>query len=173
MLIMPMITMPVMITLTVMIATYHHGCLWFDHIYPPERGYGYVAASRFKSKNGVYLFGKVRRTDWLPARDTREAMQHDQIDRSEESASDYDSEEEEAMAIPRDYDDDDDDDSESSDPYEFDAEAMAEDFAAPRPICGIANRDAGYAEHKAYWDELRALRASPGYQITGTHIHKD
>ena len=38
-------------------ATYRHGRIWFDHIYPPERGYGYVAASRFKSKAGIYLFG--------------------------------------------------------------------------------------------------------------------
>ena len=27
--------------------TYVHGAIWFDHSYPPERGYGYVAASRF------------------------------------------------------------------------------------------------------------------------------
>ena len=43
-------------------ATYRHGCIWFDHTYPPERGYGYIAASRFRSKAGIYLFGKVRRT---------------------------------------------------------------------------------------------------------------
>ena len=85
-------------------ATYRHGCLWFDHCHPPERGYGYVGASRFKSKDGIYLFGKVRRTDWLPVRETAKAMEQDQVDRSEESMDEYDSEEEEAMVRPRDYD---------------------------------------------------------------------
>ena len=42
------------------------GCLFFDHCYPPERGYGYVAASRFRSKAGLFHFGRLRRTDWLP-----------------------------------------------------------------------------------------------------------
>ena len=42
------------------------GCVYFDHCYPPERGYGYVAASRFRSKDKIYHFGKIRRTDWLP-----------------------------------------------------------------------------------------------------------
>jgi len=42
------------------------GCLYFDHCYPPERGYGYVGASRFRTRAGVYHFGKLRRTDWLP-----------------------------------------------------------------------------------------------------------
>ena len=140
-------------------ATYRHGCIWFDHIYPPERGYGYVAASRFKSKAGIHLFGKVRRTDWLPVRETRKAMEQDQVDRSEESMSDYDSEEEEAMAIPRDYDEEyhDSISGESSDSYEFDAEAMAED----------------YARTDAYFAGLRALHQSPGYKPTGTPIRND
>ena len=30
------------------------------------RGYGYVAVSRFKRRGGVYLYGKLRRTDFLP-----------------------------------------------------------------------------------------------------------
>ena len=30
------------------------------------RGYGYVAASRFKKRSGCYLYGKLRRTDFLP-----------------------------------------------------------------------------------------------------------
>ena len=42
------------------------GCLYFDHSYPPERGYGYVGASRFRSLDGLNHFGKLRRTDWLP-----------------------------------------------------------------------------------------------------------
>ena len=30
------------------------------------RGYGYVACSRFKSRSGCYLYGKMRRSDFLP-----------------------------------------------------------------------------------------------------------
>ena len=85
-------------------ATYRHGAIWFDHCYPPDRGYGYVAASRFKTRAGVYLFGKVRRTDWLPVRDTNESMHHDQVDRSEESMSEYDSEDEWERARDEDCD---------------------------------------------------------------------
>ena len=42
------------------------GCLYFDHCYPPDRGYGYVGVSRFRSAEGVFHYGKLRRTDWLP-----------------------------------------------------------------------------------------------------------
>ena len=43
------------------------GALYFDHTYPPDCGYGYVAASRFRSAAGIYLYGRIRRTDFLPA----------------------------------------------------------------------------------------------------------
>ena len=44
-----------------------HGCIFMDNKWhPAARGYGYVAASRFKSRSGVYIFGKLRRTDFLP-----------------------------------------------------------------------------------------------------------
>ena len=35
----------------------------FDHCYPPDRGYGYVAASRLKSRDHQY--GSLRRADRL------------------------------------------------------------------------------------------------------------
>ena len=41
-------------------------CLYFDHRYPAERGYGYVGASRFMTKSGLFYYGCVRRSDWLP-----------------------------------------------------------------------------------------------------------
>ena len=44
----------------------HLGALYFDHCYPPDRGYGYVGASRFRTLGGLYLYGKIRRTDWVP-----------------------------------------------------------------------------------------------------------
>eukprot|EP00971_Amphidinium_carterae_P220551 4378443-Amphidinium_carterae.1 len=39
--------------------------LLFDRPYP-DRGYGYVGASRVRRREDVYLVNKVRRTDWLP-----------------------------------------------------------------------------------------------------------
>ena len=42
------------------------GCLFFDHSYPASRGYGYVGASRFRNKAGLFYFGCIRRSDWLP-----------------------------------------------------------------------------------------------------------
>ena len=42
------------------------GALYFDHSYPPERGYGYVGTSRFRRAEHIYHFGFIRRTDWLP-----------------------------------------------------------------------------------------------------------
>ena len=35
------------------------------------RGYGYVAVSRFKKRSGVYVYGKLRRTDFLPVGEDR------------------------------------------------------------------------------------------------------
>ena len=44
-----------------------HGCLFMDNKWhPAARGYGYVGVSRFRSREGVYIFGKLRRTDFLP-----------------------------------------------------------------------------------------------------------
>ena len=40
--------------------------LYFDHSHPPDRGYGYVGASRAKTKAGLYHYGRLRRSDWLP-----------------------------------------------------------------------------------------------------------
>ena len=57
--------------------------LWFDHTFPPDRGYGYVGASRVRIAIALFLMGKIRRTDWLPvgARDT------DQVSRGNSSKS--------------------------------------------------------------------------------------
>ena len=43
------------------------GCIYFDQKYHcAGRGYGYVAASRFRTRGGCYLYGHMRRTDFLP-----------------------------------------------------------------------------------------------------------
>ena len=59
------------------------GCLFFDHSYPAERGYGYVGASRFMTKPGLFYFGCVRRSDWLP----RSIQDGQQVGRSMDSQS--------------------------------------------------------------------------------------
>jgi len=71
-------------------ATLHAGCLFFDHKYPAERGYGYVGASRFKSKDGLFYFGRIRRSDWLP----RQVSEGQQEHRSFDSESEDDEERE-------------------------------------------------------------------------------
>ena len=43
-----------------------HGCLCFDNKKPAGRGYDYVGVICFPSRSGVYLYGKLRRTDFLP-----------------------------------------------------------------------------------------------------------
>ena len=53
-------------------ADMHHGCVYFDQLKrPAARGYGYVACSRFKSRGGCYVYGKLRRSDFLPVGDEK------------------------------------------------------------------------------------------------------
>ena len=58
-------------------ASLDQGCLYFDQTNcgkkHPGRGYGYVGASRFRSREGCYLYGRIRRTDFLPVGDERES----------------------------------------------------------------------------------------------------
>ena len=43
------------------------GCIYFDQKRRAAgRGYGYVAVSRFKTKEGCFLYGTLRQTDFLP-----------------------------------------------------------------------------------------------------------
>ncbi len=67
----------------------YHGCLYMDQMKRPAgRGYGYVGVSRFQSRAGCYLYGKLRRTDFLPVdpEDTEEVLErgYDSVD-SEDS----------------------------------------------------------------------------------------
>ena len=124
-----------------------------------------MAASRVKSRKGIYLFGKVRRTDWLPVRETKQAMQLDQVDRSEESMSDYDSEEEEVKATPRD---------DGGEDYVTDIEDSGSDYDYLwDDDAYVAGRQTAYLSHKAYWDEIRARTLEPGYHVTGTPFRID
>ena len=59
--------------------------LYFDHSYPPDRGYAYVGASRVRTANDCYHFGLIRRTDWLPVGGDEST---EQLQRSADSMSD-------------------------------------------------------------------------------------
>ena len=49
------------------------GCIYFDqHWHHAGRGYGYVAVSRFRTRAGCFLYGKLRRTDFLPVGEDKE-----------------------------------------------------------------------------------------------------
>ena len=49
------------------------GALYFNQRkFPAGRGYGYVGISRFRSRLGCYLYGKLRRTDFLPVGEDQE-----------------------------------------------------------------------------------------------------
>ena len=48
-------------------ASIDSGVLWFNNKrFAAVRGYAYVGVSRFRSKSGLFLFGKLRRSDFLP-----------------------------------------------------------------------------------------------------------
>jgi hypothetical protein len=66
-----------------------HGCVYFDQKFPAGRGYGYVAASRFKSRSGAYLYGRLRRTDFLPV---GEQLEDEVLQRGYDSVSSDDEE---------------------------------------------------------------------------------
>ena len=50
------------------------GCIYFDQKRRAAgRGYGYVAVSRFKSREGCFLYGKLRQTDFLPVGEEKDS----------------------------------------------------------------------------------------------------
>ena len=93
-------------------ASLEQGCIYFDQKWHPAgRGYGYVAVSRFKTRAGCHLYSRIRRTDFLPVGEEKEA---DVLERGYHSVStddedgrgleyafrDTDSERSEAEALP-------------------------------------------------------------------------
>jgi hypothetical protein len=48
-------------------ATLDQVVLYFDHMFPCDRGYAYVGASRVRNATGLWYFGRMRQSDWLPA----------------------------------------------------------------------------------------------------------
>ena len=61
------------------------GAVYFDqHWHAAQRGYGYVAVSRFRTQAGCHLYGKLRATDFLPVGPEQE---DEQLYRGPESES--------------------------------------------------------------------------------------
>ena len=107
------------------------GALYFDHCYPPERGYGYVGASRFRNADRIYHFGCIRRTDWLPV-----SMKQDDADEQTMRSAQSDSDDEYGPG-PRDSD------------TESDA-STASDYACPsdddhEARCAVLERMAAFS----------------------------
>ena len=67
----------------------HHGCIYFDQRMVAGRGLGYVAVSRFKYQSGCYLYGKLRRPDFLPV---GEPTADEVLEREEDSLESEDDE---------------------------------------------------------------------------------
>ena len=66
------------------------GCVYFDNIKRPAgRGYAYVAVSRFRTRGGCHLYGKLRRSDFLPV---GEEGEDEDVERGYDSKNSSDSE---------------------------------------------------------------------------------
>ena len=87
--------------------------LYFDLFRPASRGFAYVGSSRVRSHTGLFYFGKVRRSDWLPVGGTMADQQVTRGSDSEDTAesdrapseSDYEeSSDPDGLSIPSDVD---------------------------------------------------------------------
>ena len=59
-----------------------YAVLYFDLFKPAPRGFAYVGASRVRRSAGLFYFGKIRRSDWLPVNGD---PMHEQPDRGDDS----------------------------------------------------------------------------------------
>ena len=67
------------------------GCLYFElKKHYAGRGYAYVGCSRFKSRAGCHLYGKLRQSDFLPVGEDKEDEVWERgIDSMDENESEY------------------------------------------------------------------------------------
>ena len=67
------------------------GAVYFDqHRHAAQRGYGYVAVSRFRTQARCHLYGKLRATDFLPVGPEQEDEQlYRDVESETDSESDY------------------------------------------------------------------------------------
>ena len=68
-----------------------HGCVYFElKRHYAGRGYAYVAISRFRSRVGCHLYGKLRQSDFLPVGEDKEDEVWERgIDSMDEDESEY------------------------------------------------------------------------------------
>ena len=60
-----------------------YAVLYFDLFKPAPRGFAYVGASRVRTSAGLFYFGKIRRSDWLPVGGD---PMNEQVDRGADSS---------------------------------------------------------------------------------------
>ena len=90
-------------------ADMYHGCVYFNQKKrAAARGYGYVGVSRFKTRAGCFLYGKLRRSDFLPVGDE---LDEEVLERGYDSVS---SEESDGAGLEYAFEDQSDDGSEVS-----------------------------------------------------------
>ena len=133
------------------------GCLFFDHSYPAERGYGYVGASRFRNKEGMFYYGTIRRSDWLP----RNARADQQLERSMDS----DSEDSQDAEMEANYESSEEDDSVDGDLGRLcrgagmTDVAIAEGSDSDEELCGLGAMSGQQSQASYVPDDMRALQA--------------
>ena len=125
----------------------HHGALFLDgRVYPRPRGHAYVAVSRFRSSDGVFHYGPLRRSDWLPT----DPCEGEQDGPGELSPRDWESEsDEEHGSGPRRWGCDSGSDSEDGGVWALDNAGMA---------CRLSESEASSDDE---WDSGLARLASP------------
>ena len=83
-------------------ATLDKVVLYFDLFKPNPRGFAYVGGSRVRSMSGLYYFGTIRRSDWLPVGGPGEPIEQEGrgvLSEDDESDDDCAFREEEANAL--------------------------------------------------------------------------
>ena len=137
------------------------------------RGHGYVAVSRFRSRRGCYLYGRVRRTDFLPVGEEREDEVLERGYDSEDTSEDEDRGLEYAFAESE---------SESEEgaeeasapaelpggPYQGDLASDCEQAAAERSQ-GVASPSAEGSDEDSPEGSCAGASGSDGERIAGPH----
>ena len=135
-------------------ASLDHVVLWFDLFMPANRGFAYVGASRVRRATGLYYYGKIRRTDWLPVDGPGppiEQVKRSTESMSEDEADDIDSEDEflltnsEGSPLGEDLSDAMSVDAEAIDDEPFFAASGADEFLVPYSEGSVCEEDSSDA----------------------------
>jgi hypothetical protein len=97
-------------------ASLDNGCVYFENKrHHAGRGYAYVAISRFRTRAGCHLYGKLRLSDFLPVGVDRDDEVWERGDSSQTSGSEYEGA---CYRNPDEYSDPEDPDADSEWEYE-------------------------------------------------------